>query len=137
MGKVFRDLLILLVGIGVFVGACVLALRKNPEAPQGASLPIPGVPPAAGAAGTAKAGEPEAGSAAGATSHGHLLYACTRGQTVTYTDHPCPVGTKSQLMVVDDPNLYTPTPTPAEVPEEGWPARATVAGESSAPADTK
>jgi len=132
VGKVFRDLFILLVGIGVFVGACVLALHKNPEAPTAVGLPVPPAPhtdsyPAA----PAMSGVGPAAPGATSSPHGHLLYACTRDQAVTYTDHPCPPGARSQMMLVEDPNLYTATP--AESPPDQWPARATASGESTAP----
>jgi hypothetical protein len=110
VGKVFRDLAILLLGIGVFVGGCVLALRKNPEAPAVTALPVP--PSARSVSGGSAALQPDANAVAPATgsnSSGHLLYACTRGEVVTYSEQPCPPGAKSAMMLVDDPARYTPT----------------------------
>ena len=110
MGKVFRDLAILLLGIGVFVGGCVLALRKNPDAPAVAALPVP--PVARSASGASAALQPDIGptaSAKASESHGHLLYACTRGEVVTYSEQPCPPAAKSEMMLVDDPARYTQT----------------------------
>jgi hypothetical protein len=112
VGKVFRDLAILLVGICVFIGGCVLALRKNPDAPAASA---PGVPPIArSASGVSAALQSDIGSPVSATaseSDGHLLYACTRGEVVTYSEQPCPPSAKSEMMLVDDPARYTQSAT--------------------------
>jgi len=110
LGKVFRDLAILLLGIGVFVGGCVLALRKNPDAPSVAALPVPpSARPASGASVALRSGTGSAVPATAPESHGHLLYACTRGEVVTYSEQACPPAAKSEMMLVDDPARYTQT----------------------------
>ena len=138
MGKVLRDVMILLLGIGVFVGACVLALRKNPDATS-VAVPLPSASGStvAGSAGGSRAGAATGSAAAASADHGHLLYACTKGESVTYMDRPCPAGAQSKMMLVEDPNLYTPTAEPAGNPAEAWPARTAAAGESAAPIDAR
>jgi hypothetical protein len=111
VGKVFRDLAILLMGIGVFIGGCVVALRKNPDA---AASALPAPPSARSASGASVALQSDIDSPVAATAseaNGHLLYACTRGEVVTYSEQPCPAGAKSEMMLVDDPARYTQSVT--------------------------
>jgi hypothetical protein len=96
-------------GSALFVVACVFALRKNPDSsavflppPQGAEASSPAAP--------APAAHDDAPAGSAAAPAGHLMYACTVGTVVAYSDRPCPAGAQSAQIVVQDPNTYSAAP---------------------------
>lgn len=111
-----REWMVVIVGLTVFAGASVFALRGYRAPPPLAALEATAQRPVVGNAPNLDA---VADTVTPVTHHkpptappGQRVSACMNGGVTTYTDQPCPNGTVTHPVTITEPNIYTATPAP-------------------------